>query len=90
MHGPPNFLVLDKKGNLHAYYREDLLKIDLRTNQDEPPQQVFKLAQGTLDLTYCPVSIADLIPPIESTWPPTANLALLTITRTNEGTSPHL
>lgn len=90
MNGSPNFLVLDKEGNLHAYYRQDLLKIDLRLNQDNPPQQVFKLAEGTLELTYRPISISELIPPVEPALLPSANLALITTTGTNERTLSHL
>src|SRR6266536_4302318 len=29
MHGPPRFLVQTEDGALHAYYREDILRIDL-------------------------------------------------------------
>jgi len=90
MNGAPNFLVLDKEGNLHAYYRLDLLRIDLRLNQTEPPQQVFKLAEGTLELTYNPIPISELIPSVEPVLLPTETLALITITETNERTPAHL
>jgi hypothetical protein len=66
MQGPPLFLVRDQQGNLHAYYRKDLLLIDLHLHVDDPPKQVFVLAQNTLTISYYPLNLADLLEPVAS------------------------
>ena len=60
MHGPPRFLVQTEDGALHAYYREDILRIDLAINREHPPQEVFRLHDQSLTLSYHPIGTRDL------------------------------
>ncbi len=57
----PNYFILDQTGNLHAYYREDILRVDIATNRETPPQQIFKLSETGLSVTYNPITIADIL-----------------------------
>ena len=60
MQGPPRFLVQTEDGVLHAYYREDILRIDLAMNRECPPKQVFRLRDQSLTLSYHPIRTQDL------------------------------
>jgi len=60
MHGPPRFLVQTEDGALHAYYREDILRIDLAINREHPPKQVFRLRDQSLTVSYYPIGTQDL------------------------------
>ena len=60
MQGPPRFLVQTEDGVLHAYYREDILRIDLAINREHPPKQVFRLRDQSLTLSYHPIDTKDL------------------------------
>jgi hypothetical protein len=60
MQGPPRFLVQTEDGALHAYFREDLLRVDLAKNRDHPPKQIFRLRDQSLTLSYHPIGTQDL------------------------------
>ena len=60
MQGPPRFLVQTEDGVLHAYYREDILQIDLAINREHPPQRVFRLRDQSLTVSYHPIETQDL------------------------------
>jgi hypothetical protein len=60
MQGPPRFLVQTEDGVLHAYYREDILRIDLAINREHPPKQVFRLRDQSLTVSYHPIGTQDL------------------------------
>jgi hypothetical protein len=60
MQGPPRFLVQTEDGALHAYYREDILRIDLAKNRPHPPKQIFRLHDHSLTVSYHPIDIKDL------------------------------
>jgi hypothetical protein len=60
MQGPPRFLVQTEDGVLHAYYREDILRIDIAKNREHPPQQIFRLHDHSLTLSYRPIGTQDL------------------------------
>jgi hypothetical protein len=77
MQGPPTFLVLDKDGKLHAYYREELLRIDLAINRDEPPQQLFKMATNSLTLSYYPINATEIASSEALLIQPSTEVALL-------------
>jgi hypothetical protein len=67
----PKYFVLDNEGFLHGYDQEILLKIDLVTNQEDPPKQIFQLLESGLRTTYRPISASAL----SSTAQPTPILA---------------
>jgi hypothetical protein len=67
----PKYFVLDNEGFLHGYDQEILLKIDLATNQEDPPKQIFQLLESGLRTTYRPISASAL----SSTAQPTAIIA---------------
>ena len=50
----PLFLVLDKDGKIHAYAREDILKVDLAQNAKagDPARAVFRLVPDSLTVSY--------------------------------------
>jgi len=60
MQGPPRFLVQTEDGVLHAYYREDILRIDIAKNREHPPIQIFQLRDQSLTLSYHPIGTQDL------------------------------
>jgi len=60
MQGPPRFLVQTEDGVLHAYYREDILRIDITKNREHPPQEIFRLHDHSLTLSYHPIGTQDL------------------------------
>ena len=60
MQGPPRFLVQAEDGVLHAYYREDILRIDLAINREHPPKQVFRLRDQSLTVSYHPTATQEL------------------------------
>lgn len=60
MQGPPRFLVQTEDGTLHAYYREDILRIDLAKNREHPPIEIFQLRDQSLTLSYHPIGTQDL------------------------------
>lgn len=60
MQGSPRFLVQTENGDLHGYYREDLLRIDLAINRVYPPKQIFRLRDQSLTVSYHPIGTQDL------------------------------
>lgn len=60
MQGPPRFLVQTEDGVLHAYYREDILRIDIAKNWEHPPQHIFRIHDHSLTLSYHPIGTQDL------------------------------
>ena len=60
MQGPPRFLVQTENGDLHGYYREDLLRIDLAINREHPPKQILRLRDQSLTVSYHPIGTQDL------------------------------
>ena len=59
----PKFFVLDHEGNLHGYDREDILKCDLATptiNPSNSANQIFRLNESGLTISYSPITIAEL------------------------------
>jgi hypothetical protein len=60
MQGPPRFLVQAEDGALHAYYREDILRIDLAIYGEHPPKQIFQLSDQGLTVSYHPIATQEL------------------------------
>jgi hypothetical protein len=62
----PNFLVETSDGKLHGYMRPDILRIDLTAHRHDPPRRIFRLDPTSLTITYDPVELSELLPPIET------------------------
>ena len=65
---PVRYLVLSNDNSLHGYDREDILRCDLATNNDQPPKKIFRLSETSLTIRYEPIDVSEIlslnIPPL--------------------------